>query len=474
MAGPSARRVAVLSDFDGTITRMDVAEAILARFAPPEWWEIEELHRARRLGTRETMARQFALLRGDPGPWIDFVHREARMDPAFPSFLRFCREHGFPLEIVSEGLDFYVYDLMKMWSLDVPVRTNRAVFDGGPVRIEYPFAEPGCTLCGTCKLRRLFELRVAGHRVVYIGDGDSDLCPAVEADVVFAKERLAELCDSESIPYHPFGTFADIGREHRADRGPPRGTDRPRELRRGGLPAGVPGGPGGGRGRPHGPPRRGGRADAHRVDLLGPQGQPGRDRGPGADEARREVLAPSSHGGVLRGRAHRDGPPRVLLEDRRARPEGGEADRVRPLAGNPLRLHARRVPGSPREGGPLLRERGGGEAGLVVRPPEATAGPARLGGRRRHHPRREGQHDPLGRGDARGPRGPVPQGGRRDGCRGRVPRGVLRGPVAEARPVPLRPDRRYRRGLRDREAGHADEHPDVGKGRREGLPLCIV
>ena len=215
MAGPSARRVAVLSDFDGTITRTDVAEAILARFAPPEWWEIEELHRARRLGTRETMARQFALLRGDPSPWIDFVHREARMDPAFPSFLRFCREHGFPLEIVSEGLDFYVYDLMKMWGLDVPVRTNRAVFDGGPVRIEYPFAEPGCILCGTCKLRRLFELRVAGHRVVYIGDGDSDLCPAVEADVVFAKERLAELCDSEAIPYHPFGTFADVEREMR-------------------------------------------------------------------------------------------------------------------------------------------------------------------------------------------------------------------------------------------------------------------
>src|SRR3990170_145275 len=211
MAGPSARRVAVLSDFDGTITRMDVAEAILARFAPPEWWEIEELHRARRLGTRETMARQFALLRGDPGPWIDFVHREARMDPAFPSFLRFCREHGFPLEIVSEGLDFYVYDLMKMWGLDVPVRTNRAVFDGGPGGVEDPLPGAGGLPCGGGEPPGA----VAGHRVVYIGDGDSDLCPAVEADVVFAKERLADLCDSESIPYHRFETFADIEREMR-------------------------------------------------------------------------------------------------------------------------------------------------------------------------------------------------------------------------------------------------------------------
>ncbi len=215
MAGRSASRVAVLSDFDGTITTSDVAEAILARFAPPEWWAIEELHRARKLGTRETMARQFALLHGSPGPWIDFVRAEARMDPAFPAFLRFCRERGIIVEIVSEGLDFYVFDLMEMWDLDVPVRTNRTTFEGGRVRIEYPFADPGCTLCGMCKLRRLFELRVAGHRVVYVGDGDSDLCPAVEADVVFAKERLAELCDAESIPYHRFESFADIEREMR-------------------------------------------------------------------------------------------------------------------------------------------------------------------------------------------------------------------------------------------------------------------
>ena len=54
---------AVLSDFDGTITRTDVAEAILDTFAPSEWREIEELYRARKIGTRESMVRQFALVR---------------------------------------------------------------------------------------------------------------------------------------------------------------------------------------------------------------------------------------------------------------------------------------------------------------------------------------------------------------------------------------------------------------------------
>jgi 2,3-diketo-5-methylthio-1-phosphopentane phosphatase len=209
------RRLAVLSDFDGTITTTDVAEDLLARFAPPTWEDIERLHRARIIGTRETMARQFALVHAARGELVDYAARTAKMDPAVPAFLRFCRGRGIPFEIVSEGLDFYLHALIKSWDLDVPVRTNRALFEDGRVRIEYPFADPSCTLCGTCKLDRVFELRVAGYRVVYVGDGDSDLCPAIEADDVFAKRRLAELCDSEGIAYHPFDSFSEIEREMR-------------------------------------------------------------------------------------------------------------------------------------------------------------------------------------------------------------------------------------------------------------------
>jgi len=209
------RRLAVLSDFDGTITTTDVAEDLLARFAPPTWEDIERLHRARMIGTRETMARQFALVHAGRGELVDYAARTAKMDPAVPAFLRFCRGRGIPFEIVSEGLDFYLHALIKSWDLDVPVRTNRAVFEDGRVRIEYPFADPSCTLCGACKLDRVFELRVAGYRVVYVGDGDSDLCPAIEADDVFAKRRLAELCDSEGIAYRPFDSFSEIEREMR-------------------------------------------------------------------------------------------------------------------------------------------------------------------------------------------------------------------------------------------------------------------
>ncbi len=203
---------AVLSDFDGTITRTDVAEAILEAFAPSEWRETEELYRARRIGTRESMARQFALVRAGQEELLRFVDHEAVIDETFREFVDFCKRQGFVLEIVSEGLDFYVQYLLRKWDVQVPVRTNRAIFEEGRVRIEYPWADATCTLCGTCKLLRVFELRAQGYRTAYVGNGHSDLCPAIEADLVFAKSELADLCRDEEIDFTPFDRFSDVQR----------------------------------------------------------------------------------------------------------------------------------------------------------------------------------------------------------------------------------------------------------------------
>src|SRR2546425_1978603 len=157
------RPLAVLSDFDGTITTSDVAEDLLARFAPREWEEVERLHRARVIGTRETMARQFALVRAGREELVEYARRTATMDKAVPAFVQFCRSRHIPFEIVSEGLDFYLHALIKSWSLDVPVRTNRAVFDGGRGRIEEPFPDPAWTPCGARKPHPLVEPPAAGH-----------------------------------------------------------------------------------------------------------------------------------------------------------------------------------------------------------------------------------------------------------------------------------------------------------------------
>ncbi len=159
------------------------------------------------------MIRQFALVRATEAEMVRFVDAHVRLDEAFPSFVAYCAGRGIPLEIVSEGLDFYLVHLLEKWRISVPVRTNRTAFEEGRVVISYPFADATCDLCGTCKLRRVFDLRLQGYHVVYVGDGHSDLCPAIEADTVFAKKELADLCRQEEIDFIPFDTFADVRRE---------------------------------------------------------------------------------------------------------------------------------------------------------------------------------------------------------------------------------------------------------------------
>lgn len=200
----------VVTDFDGTVTKQDVAELLLTEFTGDAWLEIERQHA--RIGTRETLTREFDLVRATRDQLLAAAERLAELDPTFPTFLRYCRQNRIPVEIVSEGFDAYLSHLLRRWRLDVPFRTNRATFDGDRLALSFPHADPTCTLCGTCKMGRVLQLRARGYRVAYVGNGLSDLCPALEADLVFAKDELAALCKTHEREHVPIRDFGDVQR----------------------------------------------------------------------------------------------------------------------------------------------------------------------------------------------------------------------------------------------------------------------
>lgn len=200
----------VVTDFDGTITKRDVSELLLQEFTGDAWQEVERLHP--QIGTKETLRREFALVRATREEVLAAADRLAELDPTFPPFLDSCRAQGIPVEIVSEGFDTYLAHLLERWGLDLPYRTNAARFDGDRIALTNPWGDPQCELCGTCKMKRVLELRVAGYEVAYVGNGISDICPALEADLVFAKEDLERLCKEHGRAYVPFRDFADVER----------------------------------------------------------------------------------------------------------------------------------------------------------------------------------------------------------------------------------------------------------------------
>jgi 2-hydroxy-3-keto-5-methylthiopentenyl-1-phosphate phosphatase len=132
-------------------------------------------------------------------------------DAAFPAFVAAVRARGAQVEIVSDGLGFYVAsNLAALGVTDVPVATNENTLVGGGEGMSFPFGHPSCFVCGTCKRERVRLHQAAGRVVVFIGEGTSDRFGAAHADLVFARDALARICAAAGWPYLAWHRFDDV------------------------------------------------------------------------------------------------------------------------------------------------------------------------------------------------------------------------------------------------------------------------
>lgn len=201
----------ILCDFDGTIAVEDVIDSLLDRYGRPGWEALEQDWRAGRIGSRECMSGQVALLdmtREEldthlAGLWIDH---------AFPGFVAKARELGVPIRVVSDGLDYAIHKILGRYGLDdLPLAANHLSPATPPQRwqLTSPFQAEGCA-SGTCKCACVERARAGGvTRTLLIGDGASDFCAADRVDFVFAKHRLIEHCRAAGIAYVPITGFED-------------------------------------------------------------------------------------------------------------------------------------------------------------------------------------------------------------------------------------------------------------------------
>ena len=198
----------IVCDFDGTITRTDVIDSILQRFADPSWEAIEHEWLAGDIGSRECLSRQLALVKATPTELLDFFD-SIEIDPDFPDFVDYVTGLGASLEVVSDGIEQGIARILARHYVSLlPILANRLRQLGHDNwRIDFPYASDACRAAsGNCKCKSTPKTK----RVLVIGDGQSDMCVASSADFVFAKDRLAEHCERNGIAYARFDSFAEL------------------------------------------------------------------------------------------------------------------------------------------------------------------------------------------------------------------------------------------------------------------------
>ncbi len=193
-------------DFDGTITLADTVDAVLTRFAEPEWEAVEADWIAGKFGSRECLAEQTKLLRVTPDALDAFIDT-IEIDPDVKGFFDECLLAGIPLSVVSDGYDWTVRRVLaKAGIRGVPIVANRLVHMGEDRwTARFPHSAQNCG-SGVCKCATVN----APTQLIHIGDGRSDACVSNMVDLVFAKGSLLKNREAAGLPSIGFETFAEI------------------------------------------------------------------------------------------------------------------------------------------------------------------------------------------------------------------------------------------------------------------------
>lgn len=202
-------RLSVLCDFDGTISKINVMDFLYQRFAGcgmeyAERWERGEI------STQEELRATWATVSAGREA-LEAALTEVAIDPGLAGLANFCDAEGYPLAIVSEGLEWYIATILARHGIrGIPIYASQIHFTSDGFDFEFPWYHPDTPLRGLCKPRIVRAFQEHGWKVAFIGDGTSDLDVAPVADVIYARDALLAHCRKRGIPATPFESLSDV------------------------------------------------------------------------------------------------------------------------------------------------------------------------------------------------------------------------------------------------------------------------
>lgn len=203
--------IGIIVDFDGTITESDASYEILNRFSDGDWFSIEKRAYAREITILDALKQQAGMVKAGPERAERSLIENVKLRPGFAEFACYCRSSGIPLLICSDGFGWTIEVLLKYWGLDwIPWVSNRTFPDEKGWRIEFQHRREGCPLNANCKCSHLWKMRETADRIIYVGDGTTDECVSKEADILFARDKLLDLCRANGIECIPWKSWRDV------------------------------------------------------------------------------------------------------------------------------------------------------------------------------------------------------------------------------------------------------------------------
>lgn len=204
----------IACDFDGTITERDTLHVIVEAYGERGLWEeLEPRLRVGEITVEQAMQQQFAAVRATPDEVRDAVRRLAPIREGFGEWVAWCARGGHRLIVMSNGFRSVIEPVLADAGLgDLEVVAHDARFSRDGCELVWSDRGARCGVCGRPCKREPLRARWRGERLVYLGDGISDRCASLLADVVFARDGLLEHLAGLGLACLPFEDFHDVRR----------------------------------------------------------------------------------------------------------------------------------------------------------------------------------------------------------------------------------------------------------------------
>mgnify|MGYP003392707796 CR=1 FL=1 len=205
------KKCVVFFDFDNTIATCDVFDNMLLLFSKDDRWvELEKRWKSGRIGSKTCLEGQLRGMDLNKAS-LDAYLSKIKLDPYFKPIYNFLRAKRIKNFILSDNYDYILNKILKSNRINnLKVYANKLKFSQGKVVTDYPFKDKNCQICAHCKTKNLLAKVTKGATIIYVGDGESDACPAKYAQVVFAKDHLLRHLKESKLDYMAFNNLKDV------------------------------------------------------------------------------------------------------------------------------------------------------------------------------------------------------------------------------------------------------------------------
>ncbi len=179
-------RPALILDFDGTCTLLDVGDALCERFSHPVWKKVDLLFESGQLSLPDAQRLMGGVFHATLAEASAYAREIGALRPGLDLLLDRAAERGYQLHLASGGFAFYVEAILgpERMRRFASVTVNSARFDGEHFTPLFAEAGVSCERFAVCKGEVCRKHGSAA--AVFVGDGHSDACALGIAGRVFA------------------------------------------------------------------------------------------------------------------------------------------------------------------------------------------------------------------------------------------------------------------------------------------------